>query len=153
MHDRGARYSLIRKIRESCIEHDRIVERVSNLEELLQTKHDTTHTALETLEESPTSDKKRLVQDNDMDATNNESGIKYFLEERKFKTARYTRKTEQKKDKHHICTECGKNFKHLRSLKRHIETHIDGLTYACPICQKTARSSSALISHKNRYHK
>ena len=68
---------------------------------------------------------------------------------------------EECSDGNFKCTFCGKTSTGQRlrkgllrqSMKRHIETHIDGLTYTCPICQKTARSSSALIIHKNRHHK
>ena len=58
------------------------------------------------------------------------------------------------------CSLCGKTsgvnmHKSIQKqmIKRHIETHMDGLTYTCPFCQKTCRSSNGLIKHKARYHR
>ena len=44
---------------------------------------------------------------------------------------------------------CGKRF----DMIRHIETHIDGLVYTCPVCEKTFRSRNSLASHKYQIHK
>ena len=54
------------------------------------------------------------------------------------------------------CTVCGKTTKGkdaTRDLKRHIETHIDGLSYPCKICGKFSRTSRGLLHHKSKYHK
>ena len=54
------------------------------------------------------------------------------------------------------CTFCGKSFTGKASktdTQRHIETHIDGLSYECSMCNKTFRSSSSLRNHKYLYHK
>ena len=67
---------------------------------------------------------------------------------------------EECSDGSYKCSLCGKtsggNFpKSIKRqiIQRHIETHIDGLTYACPICPKICSTSNALTKHKSRYHK
>ena len=32
------------------------------------------------------------------------------------------------------CRSCGKSSKDKTNMKRHVETHIEGLTYSCQIC-------------------
>ena len=39
------------------------------------------------------------------------------------------------------------------SIRRHIESHIDGLSYKCTQCNKEFRSSNILTTHKIRSHK
>ena len=53
------------------------------------------------------------------------------------------------------CSLCGKTDmkKYVRNMRNHIETHMDGLSYKCPICDKTFRSKNSLSSHKTLYHK
>ena len=41
----------------------------------------------------------------------------------------------------------------LKDMKRHIETHIEGLSYQCPVCDNTFRSKDSLKSHKYKAHK
>ena len=36
----------------------------------------------------------------------------------------------------HKCTVCGKLSKDRGNLKRHVEVHIDGLSYQCNLCEK-----------------
>merc|ERR1712126_51393 len=57
------------------------------------------------------------------------------------------------------CSLCGKtsavNMRksvQKRIIQRHIESHMSGLIYTCPVCQKTFRSSHSLTVHKNKYH-
>ena len=38
-------------------------------------------------------------------------------------------------------------------IKRHIETHLDGLSYTCNLCNKEFRSKHSLDDHKRKYHK
>ena len=40
-----------------------------------------------------------------------------------------------------------------QDMRRHIETHLEGLSYSCGICQKTFRSSNSLHFHKSVNHK
>ena len=57
------------------------------------------------------------------------------------------------------CTVCGKTSdsdKHQRSKKtnmmNHVETHLEGLSYSCPLCQKSFRSKNSFSKHKSVYH-
>ena len=45
------------------------------------------------------------------------------------------------------CTVCEKKIKNKRDMKRHIETHLSGLSYDCPQCGKNFRSSNSLRLH------
>ena len=51
------------------------------------------------------------------------------------------------------CNICGKIMKHKSDMKRHIETHLEGLSFNCPMCEKTFRSRLSLAMHKTRSHK
>ena len=51
------------------------------------------------------------------------------------------------------CTVCGKGTKDKRDMKRHIESHIDGVSHPCNICGKGIRSKHALFMHKSRTHR
>ena len=42
------------------------------------------------------------------------------------------------------CTVCGKAFRDRKDMSRHIETHIEGMSYPCTECGKISRSSNAL---------
>ena len=47
------------------------------------------------------------------------------------------------------CTVCAKSMTHRGSMKRHVETHLTGLSYDCQHCGKTFRSSQAC--NRNRH--
>ena len=51
------------------------------------------------------------------------------------------------------CTVCGKKTKHRTDIRRHIETHIDGVSHTCNQCGKVSRSSNALVMHISTYHR
>ena len=52
------------------------------------------------------------------------------------------------------CQVCGKNsVKKISHIKNHIETHLEGLCFNCPLCEKTFRSRHSLASHKSKCHK
>ena len=56
------------------------------------------------------------------------------------------------------CTVCGKANKGRtgiarQDMRRHIETHMEGLAYPCNQCEKISRSSRALIDHVSRHHR
>ena len=55
-------------------------------------------------------------------------------------------------DKMFTCTVCNKVMSHKASMRRHIETHLTGLSYDCPTCGKTFRSSMMLTKHKSLVH-
>ena len=49
------------------------------------------------------------------------------------------------------CKVCGKvasGFRKSGIMKQHMETHIDGVSYQCPLCDKSFRSKACLSSHK-----
>ena len=51
------------------------------------------------------------------------------------------------------CTVCGKTAKTKQDIKRHIETHLEGLSYSCNQCGKVSRSSNALNTHVSTFHR
>ena len=51
------------------------------------------------------------------------------------------------------CKECGKTMTEKNNMKRHIETHVKGMSFICLLCDKTCKSSNALNVHKSRMHK
>ena len=51
------------------------------------------------------------------------------------------------------CTACRKSGKDGTNMKRHVETHIDGVSYDCNICDKTFRSKNSLGCHMSIFHK
>ena len=51
------------------------------------------------------------------------------------------------------CKICSFNKRDKTDVTRHIETHIDGLSYSCSVYLKTFRSRNSLNSHKSNYHK
>ena len=66
------------------------------------------------------------------------------------KVSEYVGKNENGK---HMCNICGKIGGSLFNTKRHIETHLDGISLFCKICGKQFRSSNSLNFHKSRYHR
>ena len=52
------------------------------------------------------------------------------------------------------CLLCGKSgSKKKDNMKKHVETHLEGLSFPCQHCSKTFRSRNALHIHKNRQHR
>ena len=56
-----------------------------------------------------------------------------------------------KENGNYKCHVCGKKSKLLGDIKRHIETHIDGLCYECSSCSKIFKTSDSLRSHKRKW--
>ena len=54
---------------------------------------------------------------------------------------------EKEHDGFYTCTVCEKKIKNKKDMKRHIETHLSGLSYDCSKCGKNFRSSNALRLH------
>ena len=46
-----------------------------------------------------------------------------------------------------MCKPCGKTMKVSSDLRRHVEIHIEGLSFDCQLCDKTFRSRIALNNH------
>ena len=51
------------------------------------------------------------------------------------------------------CTVCGKESKDRQDMSRHIETHMEGISYPCNQCGKVSRSSNALKTHLSTFHR
>jgi predicted RNA-binding Zn-ribbon protein involved in translation (DUF1610 family) len=51
------------------------------------------------------------------------------------------------------CTVCGKTNTHRATMRRHIETHIEGVSHPCPLCGKINRSSNSLNVHISKNHR
>ena len=45
------------------------------------------------------------------------------------------------------CSQCGKYYKAKQNLKRHEETHMEGLEYKCTGCEKIMKTKNALQTH------
>ena len=52
-----------------------------------------------------------------------------------------------------ICKTCGKSSSRKSDMNKHVEIHIEGLSYGCQLCGQTFRSRNILNHHKIRYHK
>ena len=55
-----------------------------------------------------------------------------------------------KEDEFFVCKYCGKTAKKRDHIVKHVEIHIEGLSYECPLCDKTFRSKNSLQQHKSR---
>ena len=53
----------------------------------------------------------------------------------------------------YCCRVCNYRSKDKTRVTNHIETHIEGLSYSCSVCQKTFRSKDCLRKHKSNVHK
>ena len=51
------------------------------------------------------------------------------------------------------CSICGKASQNRQDVSRHVETHIEGISYPCNQCGVVKRSSNALNVHMSKYHK
>ena len=57
------------------------------------------------------------------------------------------------------CKVCGKISRkslkqnQMQNVRNHIETHMEGLSYACSICYKSFKSRNSLSNHRSVYHK
>ena len=47
-----------------------------------------------------------------------------------------------------MCRTCGKITKNSSDIRRHAESHIEGLSFSCQLCDKTFRSRHVLANHK-----
>ena len=51
------------------------------------------------------------------------------------------------------CLACDYTTPHSSTIRRHIETHLDGLSYSCNMCNKEFRSKASLDDHKRNHCK
>ena len=63
---------------------------------------------------------------------------------------------------HFRCRVCGKDSTGMTktrrdalksNMKKHVETHVEGLSYSCQLCGKEFRSKNSLQVHKSTFHK
>ena len=57
-----------------------------------------------------------------------------------------------KENKLYRCTVCEKTQTDKTKMRLHLETHLTGLSYDCPICGKNFRSRNAFNTHISREH-
>ena len=50
------------------------------------------------------------------------------------------------------CRTCGKTTKKSSDIRRHVEMHIEGLSFECNICQNSYRSRASLKTHKQTHN-
>ena len=51
-----------------------------------------------------------------------------------------------------LCKQCGKTAKTRASIGLHAETHIEGISFDCKLCDKIFRSRNSLAFHKSKKH-
>ena len=54
------------------------------------------------------------------------------------------------------CSICGKidsGRRGKRDMRGHVETHLEGISYQCPLCEKTFRSRETFMKHDSHIHK
>ena len=71
----------------------------------------------------------------------------------KRKILEYLEKDEIGQSKCKLCGKVSSGRNHVQDMKKHIETHFDGLSFSCKICGKEFRSSRALKTHTSTYHR
>ena len=49
----------------------------------------------------------------------------------------------------YICNSCGKVAKSREHIVKHVEIHIEGLSYICPLCDQTFKTRNSLQFHKS----
>ena len=52
-----------------------------------------------------------------------------------------------------MCKTCGKSSSNKSNMNKHVEIHIEGLSFGCQLCGQTFRSRDILNNHKKRFHK
>ena len=53
----------------------------------------------------------------------------------------------------YTCEYCGKTARDSFNMRRHVETHMEGLSFPCQSCEKTFRSRNSLRMHNTRHHR
>ena len=56
-------------------------------------------------------------------------------------------------DGNYSCGYCGKTSRNKADMKKHVETHLEGLSFPCQNCDKTFRSRNSLSKHNSVYHR
>ena len=58
----------------------------------------------------------------------------------------------EKTENGYMCKACGKTTKTL-DIRRHVEIHIEGLSFDCQFCEKSFRSRNSFNTHKSTQHR
>ena len=53
----------------------------------------------------------------------------------------------------YLCSMCGKTSRTKSNAKCHIETHLVGLSFNCPVCERKFKSRNSLAMHKSTKHR
>ena len=65
-----------------------------------------------------------------------------------------TRELYERKDGVWICLICGYvSLSSSSTVRKHVETHLEGLSYTCAMCSKVFRTRNALYKHNGKAHK
>jgi len=56
-----------------------------------------------------------------------------------------------KEEEMFLCKSCGKSSKYSYNMRIHVEIHIEGLSFPCPLCVNTFRSRNLLKHHKQTH--
>ena len=86
-----------------------------------------------------------------------ERALKVSSESNETSTSKVESKFEElitrEDDNHYRCTVCEKKIGHKNDMRKHLETHLTGLSYDCQYCGKSFRLRNALHKHKHFVHK
>ena len=105
-----------------------------------------------------TENKEVKHETNENEYMHHEIFLQDDLEETSFKQIKaeidqkFAELIEKKEDGLYRCTVCEKKIKNKKDMKRHLETHLSGLSYDCSLCGKNLRSSNALRRHIYNNH-
>ena len=63
-----------------------------------------------------------------------------------------TRELYENRDGVFSCLVCEHTASDSSNIKRHVEVHLEGLSYQCTVCNKEFRSKNSLVKHKSIFH-
>ena len=75
------------------------------------------------------------------------------MEDVKMKVLEYLEKVEGGNSRCKFCGIIKRGKQPIQDMKKHIETHLVGISYSCQICWKQFRSSNSLSSHQSIFHR
>ena len=116
----------------------------------------------ETLDESlPNTEEDVYISDGETDTTEETVGVKKHKVENTISVSvtdnsqveERIQEILDRQDGLYHCNVCGYKNKFKGVMVRHIETHIEGLSYSCSVCHKTFRSRNSFNVHKSTIHK
>ena len=120
-------------------QHEEEIKMDNSATSMDSSKNTMAHTMAQILEETITSQETNYLSINDGDLEAIDEKIKQCIEkcpDGKFK-----------------CTVCGKIALQKPNLKKHIETHIEGLSIPCNNCHLSFRSRNSLYQHVSKEHR